>query len=327
MRHAHVLFVFLFSFSVYSSEIDSFTHRYEDLPNILEELNQYSNRLFDSALYRANKKNKCDEKKLYKELKSSLGGVLGTVKAFENGEKVKLKVLRKWLLEKEGISGRKVPIKESIYQDLSIRDSFIVFFGSLLKSPLGVVFNIQTDKNFDRFLIGSDKFAHFFNHGWRYFKWRYNKGKSMEKVLDKGDNLELRLYGRYMTGVISHADLAANLDGFRFWNSILAKDEDILTGQKPMAYVKCQNNKWVKQRELDYTEYIDASWDEGHNCSFVRNRRMVSKINRRINDLEREDGKRYACPISYEALDIASSRWKKFSERVINSNGIILNRK
>ncbi|MBK8971189.1 MAG: hypothetical protein IPM37_07360 [Hahellaceae bacterium] len=102
-----------------------------------------------------------------------------------------------------------------------------------------------------------------------------------------GHEQEEGKFGLVTTGVFSHADLAANFNGWRFWNQIRRAHNDPLRGFwgnlfagaqiscsfRVMASIK--QRQWVYARELkqdfDIRDYVDGARDEGQNCSRYAN--------------------------------------------------------
>jgi hypothetical protein len=58
--------------------------------------------------------------------------------------------------------------------------------------------------------------------------------------------------------VYSYADLAANIDGFYFW-------QNMTRGVKP--FIVCRQGQWIQEVGFNWKKYVNDAWDEGINCS------------------------------------------------------------
>jgi hypothetical protein len=214
---------------------------------------------------------------------------------------------------------RIIAAKDSIYRDFKPTESISLSMVSRLKDTMGVQFKMGD------LIIGSDKYAHFFNRGFKYYKSYYRDGKTLSETIAEGTHSEVSLFGSKSTGVSSFGDLAANFQGMRFYNDLVGLKPDVVTGEMPKPYVKCIDNKWVKVRSLIWNEYVDYAWDEGHNCSMFRNTDLATKVEKRVAELEENDslGRRHVCPIDLNKLRSTKSEYGKFYDDVINEKGHI----
>jgi len=114
--------------------------------------------------------------------------------------------------------------------------------------------------------------------------------------------------------------MTAEFNGMRFWNHILSKYPDILKNNLG-PYVKCENDRWVKSREIDLSQYVDSAWDEAYNCSKFRTNAMVDKVRNRLIKLSQESGMNYSCPIDPKIITQTKLKYGQFSNFIINSNG------
>ncbi len=119
--------------------------------------------------------------------------------------------------------------------------------------------------------FGSDKIGHLLGFGRRYLQ-RYlrhrAKGLSHEaavrKVVSWGLTNELSFVGGVTDGIVSHADLEANYQGFR-----LAFD----CCRGPAPYLVKRDGRWVLARPVDLREYITPDFDESYNtCHYMGQR-------------------------------------------------------
>jgi hypothetical protein len=199
-----------------AAEIDSLTGRQRELRDATGALDSRVNGYLRRAVERANARGRgCNEELLYFEIRRAVASpFVGHVLAEELGDA-------------EGLDRSHVALDESIYRDLGMFDAISVH----LKNLSAVV---EMDGN----RIGLDKFGHFFAQGWKYFDRAYRNGSEggdesgggdehgIEAALAWGERTERTYYGFYTTGIYSHADLAANFDGMRFWLRVLGHGDD-----------------------------------------------------------------------------------------------------
>lgn len=290
MKNLFILFFALLA-TANASEIDSFTNRYEPLPDSLGAVNRIGNSYLDKALRDANEKNHgCKEKKLYKAMREY----------FKNHISGKV---TKAILADDEVEKRFFYLKDSIYRDFNWWNSFVlVVVGRFYKKAHGAVLNVNGH------LIGTDKFEHLFGRGYMFFRRYYLKGKSIESTLKYSRWQEKWTLGSKTTGIFSYADQAANFNGMRFWNHILQKRMDYL-GMNHGPIVKCENDEWVKVKDLDFAPFFDDSIDEGLNCSKFSSKRLTKKVLYRVSELEEQDGRRYHCPVSQDSIDVLNGKY------------------
>ena len=107
------------------------------------------------------------------------------------------------------VAGKRHLREESIYKDVKVLESIPITL-----YPLGKLILVNGE------YISGDKFSHFFNVGWSYYKEVYQKGKPIKETLMWGQKTEKGIWGLAITGVYSNAHLAANYDGMRFWSTL-----------------------------------------------------------------------------------------------------------
>lgn len=101
-------------------------------------------------------------------------------------------------------------------------------------------------------LLGTDKIDHFWEQGYQCFKvsrW----GQEPEKAIRWSTRMERTIWGLGSTQVFSFADLAANYDGFTFFNDLLEPQSEIL--RRPDGCVE-------QVRPFDWSEWVDWEYDE-----------------------------------------------------------------
>ncbi len=291
---------------VYSSEIDSFHGRYKDIDDSLDILNEKVNELLQRAVKQANLTiYRCNERFFYLNLRRYFWNhILGE--------------FPDWVIKTDKIERIEVPVEESIYRDFDWRAPIVGFYSQRIKDASGAVLRV------DGHLVGTDKFEHFFGSGFRYFNTFYRRGGTLEDVLEIGWLAETGLMGAWTTGVMAYGDLVANFQGMRFWNHLLAKNEDVFGSDEkynPGPYVKCKNFSWKIVGEFDWRNYVDHAWDEGINCSKFRTEDMTNSVLNILDELEAETGKRHHCPVSPEKHREVLKKYAPFAPWLVNPGG------
>jgi hypothetical protein len=330
-----ILMIFIVSFSLcapvtgVTAEIDSVTPRHVVLDDVLEDINAIINTRISEGVEKANagrlmvedvdgielvtRHDDCDVEDLYTELRKSLFQSL-TASWGLKGYDLDLQL-------RELLSGKSysLSLSDSIYRDISYLEGL-----SLNLKELSDVANI------DGQLVGLDKLGHFFSEGWQYFEISRQADSSLEDALDWGSGKEAGLYGYTTTGVFSYADLVANFHGWRFWNRVLLKRRDPLSGvidrlfDRP--YVTCNIQiidsfrqfrlvrAWQLNRQFDLGDYVDAMWDEGNNCNSYADAVIEEKVTNRIADADPG----YVCPVDAKACVMASERYGIYASRLLH---------
>lgn len=286
-RFCTIMMIFYHIYS-YTTEVDSFTHRSIYLRDAREDINRHIEEYFQYAIKKANKKMTCDPWVFMDALIDRGGGSIFST--FERD------------LEKDDQIDKKVTNREdSVYQDFTWFES------------LGIhVTNFAHLMRVDDIYIGTDKFGHFLDMGYAYFKKLYRDNKSLTEVLRFGERSERTYYGLAITGIYSYADLAANLDGVNFWKRVAG----LVEGQEP--YVKCIDNHWVLNAHFDVMDYVNPAWDEGINCNTYSTAKMQQKVDFRIRELEKDRGERLQCPIAPQYCSQMINHYKEAAESVIS---------
>lgn len=268
-----LLFLSLLATKSYSAEVDHFSLSHLDVADSTQIIEMEINRLMAHAIERANspikkvmpkhssgrfpKRPGCNEPRLYKQLKWQLARpVVGQLETFAE--------------ESENISKRRIPFPKSIYQDFFWQESPSL----VLSQRMAAIIKINNIE------IGTDKLGHFFTEGLSYFDLTEKLTTDINLGLHFGRWTESLYFGAQTTGVYSYADLTANFNGLRYWNKILAKQQDPLTHNTVSPYISCQNKKWVIVEEFSFKPYIDLAWNERINCSLYRNQQLLEKAKR-----------------------------------------------
>jgi hypothetical protein len=300
----------LFSLNLIGAEADNFTAASLNIVDVKDDVNALANNYLKTALNNLNKDVVCtdagSEERLYNELSNY----------FANHSKGKLV---KEILYTDNIQKNTLPLKESIYGNWTIREGFLLGRKKAGASPLALSPLIKIGDH----IIGVDKLEHMFGMGFTYFTKHYSKKKSITDVLKYGGTLEKTILGGNVlaTGVFSYADLSANFNGMRFWNHILQKNDDILGSQYNFGpYVVCKDNKWKVSDEnpIDFSNYVDASFDESINCSKLANKSGLKKFKKSLID------RGFAgCPLDPEKLSEVKTKYNVFNIEhfIINKKG------
>lgn len=201
--------------------------------------------------------------------------------------------------------------RDSIYRDLSF--PFVLPMGRNVR--VGDVY------------FGADKIGHMLGFGRRYFQ-RYRKlrdrgvpeEEAIRRVVLWGLASEVSLVGGITDGIISHADLEANYQGFR-----LAMD----CARGPAPYLVREDRNWVLARPIDLRDYITPDLDETYNASHFMGTRwgqVAAIIRARHGDpldqpLVRARFERYAARGHSLARQIIEAHYagKHKSQRIVKS--------
>lgn len=271
--------------AVVATETDNFTKR--DLErDALSWLNEKMNQAIQMFLQKAKPG---DVRFLQAQLFKNLGGLLWA--------KIEL-----WSKE-SGSPAEHIPFEQSIFRDVgNIRGDESLFrkLTPFKKYYTSGVYRI------DNIVFGDDKLGHFLQLGYAmyYAKMRKENPKFRDarplyvrfaevlsgdkKFRDKtnltGDELVFA-YSRFQEGgewgyrgpmARSYADIAANIEGYKFWSSLT-------DGENP--YVKMSaNGKWEQTRMFTWAEYVTPAWDEAVNRSDYHDR-IKNQVEARIQQV------------------------------------------
>ena len=127
--------------------------------------------------------------------------------------------------------------RESIYKGMPIWATRVNF-----------VFGVGRSFRVNGVMVGSDKFGHFVSQGYKYYL-RELRGETRKQLLAKGWFAERWIFGELTTGLFSNADLVANYEGWRFYQSLF---EDNVTDTKK-AILLLDGDDYIQQRPLRTT--------------------------------------------------------------------------
>ncbi len=104
--------------------------------------------------------------------------------------------------------------------------------------------------------MGADKLTHFFDDGFHYFNALRSKRKHLEPedIRQLSMVFEKSYMGTRLTGIVSRADVEANLAGVQFYS-------DFFIGDSPMIG-RDRNGRLQMLRKPDICDYVTAQYDE-----------------------------------------------------------------
>ncbi len=332
MKKRTTLFILASLFIIrngFAAEIDSVTPRNLALENSINTINNIVHQRMKEGIRKANAQQDyvedtedipdktqvtfCDEKELYTELRKA---IFQSFTASWGLKGYDLDKQLRGLLVRQSYS---LPLNDSIYRDINYIEGL-----SLNLKELSDVVNING------YLVGLDKIGHFFAQGWQYFELTAYGDEPLDKAIAWGRHNEAGLFGYATTGIFSYADLVANLNGWRFWNSVLLKQDDPLKGiianylDSPYVSCKIQLIASVKHRKLiraweynarfDLNDYIDGAWDEGNNCNSYADPMIEEKVTARINSVNPD----YTCPLFSGPCLAARDKYGYYAKYVLH---------
>jgi len=317
MQKRTILFVLIGIFAIqncFAAEIDSVTPGNLSLDNSIDTINEIINQRIEEGIRKASEKDTfCDENTLYTALRKAIFQSLIVswgLKGYELDKQLRD------LLVRQSYS---LSLNDSIYRDINYIEGL-----SLNLKELSDVVNINGH------LVGLDKTGHFFAQGWQYFVMTDQDKETLDQAIAWGRQKEAGLFGYTTTGIFSFADLVANLNGWRFWNKVLRKQDDPLKGtianffDRP--YVSCdiqiidsiRNRKiiraWEYKSRFDLADYIDGAWDEGNNCNSYANPIIEEKVTARIRHVDPD----YVCPLIAEHCMDAQDKYGYYAKYVLH---------
>ncbi len=242
---------FCFMTGVLAYESDQYTNRLVAVPDSLEVMDQKVNEAIASVASRwdTGRNDKAFARAIYHEL----GGWYWVDR------------IERWAAGTDRVKKYPQTRYRSIYRGLPVWVTRVNFF-----------FGVGRTFRVNGVIVGSDKFGHFFSQGYKYYK-RELKGWDDERLLRWGAFAERWLFGQFTTGIYANADLVANYEGMRFYESLFL--DDVVEGKS--AILEWRNGRPVQIRPFTWADHINDYWDEALNPSFVvpsLNRRLRSRI-------------------------------------------------
>ncbi|PCJ30605.1 MAG: hypothetical protein COA99_17970 [Moraxellaceae bacterium] len=251
------LLTFFVSLTAHAWEVDDFTHRAEIIAisadqkvDNLFELNEQTNKYFHAAVSEFNSSHSCvdDMQKNSPEIYSQVKSMLGR----ENTEST----LEDW------ISHSRMMVSSKGDQEM-----------------YGTPWSIDPSFNLNAHVVGVTKIGHFVDEGFDLFKEAFIKeGGDFYSALQRSNDYEDYVFGLSNSGVKSYADMAASYSGLTFYMSLLHGEGN---------YLSCNQSsgEYEIQRDFDWADYVNDSWDSGINCSmFYRAKFPYDRIANRQQD-------------------------------------------
>jgi hypothetical protein len=138
---------------------------------------------------------------------------------------------------------------DGIYADVGLR-------GAPALATAGVCSTI----NIGDVRVGTDKFFHFLDEGYVYFR-RSDEGAAPERGVAWGTRSEKTITGLWTSGAFSYADLRANWDGYRFYTGLLQEGSVLQRGEDGCI---------ERVAAWDWRDWVDPEYDELLNPSVYR---------------------------------------------------------
>lgn len=225
--------ILLLALPAFASEIDDFTDYYKPLPDSDEALDRKVNGVIDASLAKAKG---CD----LNSFGEAVAGELASIRLYSGA-------MERFAWSDPGVKRIKRKLSQSVYAGTPFSRSLI-----------GTVYGLDPVISLSGVKMGTDKVGHFVDHGLNLFRM-HKSGKTVEELALYSLEEEEGAFGLLTTGIKSYADIAADLDGLRFWQDIF--------GQGPGPFVQCRAGKLVKVRAFRFGDYVTAAWNEAVNCN------------------------------------------------------------
>lgn len=274
---------FITTGSTLAYEVDQFTNRDKvpadstaDINMIIKEriekaVSNSNNQFFGLKQVDCQKDNKEARRVLFENLKSYL---------VSNSD---VGLVEKQVMKDENIDKRIIAVDQSIYNEAQQKN---VILKGILKT-FGIAPVIQVNE----VQIGTDKLGHFLNEGYTLYLQNFSQSDEVKRKYNTAlfnKSTENDYFGLKTTGIKSYADLAANYEGYQFWNRMCGKIYETSTQEEKdyfqknkctkNAYIRCSidletgKGQWTinELNKFNIEDYITPAWDESINCSGFR---------------------------------------------------------
>lgn len=301
--------IYFFAFLLFATsfalayEVDQFTNRDKvpaddttvilnmTIKQRLEESVQKSNtQLFGLFNVNCNSKKKEEQKEARRILFENLRS------AFVS--KTDVGLIEKEIMWDKNVDKRRVSVEQSIYNEAQNKN--IILKGILSTYKLAPVISVNQVQ------IGTDKLGHFFNEGYALYLQNFSQSDENKRTYNTAlfnKSTENDYNGLKTTGIKSYADLAANYEGYQFWNKLCGKvyesssqsDKDYFEKHKCTkdAYIKCEIDPETKKgrwqlnpyQSFKIEDYVTEAWDESINCNSYTDAiktEVLSALSRRV---------------------------------------------
>lgn len=200
--------------------------------------------------------------------------------------------------------------KDSVFQDFRTVEAY--GFRSVFTGDPNIIFPVLS---LDGLRVGTDKFEHFFDLGFRYYRAAFLKNQGVDAALKLGESTEFGFLGMITTGIYSYADLASNFQGMRFWNDLLGIYPDVL-GVNIQPYVSCSDTRgWQQHKPIRLARYVDLAWSETFNCYGFRKSSLLEKVKARAISIGQN------CRIDARHLAQLKKRYGRYHTHTLNPQG------
>ena len=260
---ALLVLLLAFSSSAGAYESDQYTNRTQGISDSLELMDGAVNKAIQDILARKNPPR--TKSRIAKAIYFEIGGLYWADK------------IERWAAKSPEVEKYEQTRRDSVYKGMPFWATRVNF-----------IFGIGRSFRVNDVMVGSDKFGHFVSQGYKYYT-RELRGESREKLLRKGWFAERWIYGELTTGLFSNADIIANYEGWRFYQSLF-KDE-VVRGKA--AIMKLDRGIYVQQRPFSFADHINDYWDEALNPSYA-----VPSLNKRLRKAIKG-----LCPEYYKSPD------------------------
>lgn len=237
------------SSAVFGYETDQYTNRTQKVADSLVVMNQQVNEALDRIIDRRHQP--ASDRAFSRAMYHEVGGLYWADK------------IERWAAKAPEVDKYRQTRYESVYRGMPIWATRVNF-----------VFGIGRSFRVNDVMVGSDKFGHFFSQGYKYARREF-RGESKDMILAKGRFAERWIFGQLTTGAYSNADLVANYEGWRFYQSLFR--DGVVSGKRSILLK--ENGRYIRQRDFTWADHINDYWDEALNPSY-----LVRSLNRRLRE-------------------------------------------
>lgn len=285
-----LVLLLVFSCGAGAYESDQYTNRTQDISDSLELMDGAVNKAIQDILARKNPPR--TNSRIAKAIYFEIGGLYWADK------------IERWAAKSSEVEKYDQTRRDSVYKGMPFWATRVNF-----------IFGIGRSFRVNGVMVGSDKFGHFVSQGYKYYL-REVRGEPREKLLKKGWFAERWIYGELTTGLFSNADIVANYEGWRFYQSLFK--DNVVKSKKSILMLN--KGIYVQQRPFSFADHINDYWDEALNPSYAVPS-LNKRLRRAIKDLCPEYYKSpefYVVPddarlwARYEHLGLKDSRQNQF---------------
>ena len=236
-------------------ETDQLSGRGQPLPDLTVVADARMQAVIDQAIERVNRQTGCEgsDAELHHQLARAIHAAVGRPDFVEGRGVLRgrgYNAYGAWVEELAQVDW--LPPGEHLYADLSLWQA------PLLRSA-GVCSTVRLAGQ----RVGVDKLDHFLGMG--FFYWLHSdRGHDPEAAMAWGTRTERSLYGMSTSLAFSFADLAANLDGYRFYAGLL--EPPSAARQEPASAARREADGCLAPASpFTWADWIDWRYDEVYN--------------------------------------------------------------